>query len=144
MLRTHGVGMVGVDCSASWGLQVAIAVVAAGFDAREVPPQRSANARRKRRRAKTVVIDAVAIARALVADPTLGPFQALEVYDPLVAKIESVLGQRRMLVAVRTLAPHHVAVQIVKLPTEIRDQLVHDGKIESRLRRLGHLGAFTL
>ena len=144
MLSAHGVGMVGVECSASWGSHVAIAVVAAGFDAREVPPQRSANARRKRRLAKTDVIDAVAIARALLAEPTLGPVQALEVYDPLVAKIEAVLEHRRMLVAVRTLALHHVADQIAKLPTEIRDQLVHDGKIESRLRRLEHLGASTL
>ena len=63
-------------------------------------------------------------ARALLAEPTLGPVQALEVYDPLVAKIEAVLEHRRMLVAVRTLALHHVADQIAKLPIEIRDQLV--------------------
>ncbi len=31
---------------------------------------------------------------------------------------------------------HYVADQISKLPTEIRDQLPSDGKIESRLRRL--------
>jgi hypothetical protein len=90
------------------------------------------------------VIDAVAIARAVLAEPTLGPVQTLEVYDPLVAKIEAVLEHRRMLVAVRTLALHHVADQIAKLPTEIRDLLVHDGKIESRLRRLEHLGASTV
>ena len=136
MLRSHRVGQVGVECSASWGAHVAIALVAAGFDAREVPPQRSANARRKRRLAKTDVIDAVAIARALLAEPTLGPVQALEIYDPLVAKLEAVLEHRRMLVAIRTLALHHVADQIAKLPTEIRDQLCTDGKIESRLRRL--------
>jgi transposase len=139
MLNAHRVHCVGVEGSASWGAHIAIACVAAGLDAREVPPQRSANARRKRRLAKTDVVDAVAIARALLAEPTLGPVQALEVYDPHVAKIEAVLEHRRMLVAVRTLALHHVADQIAKLPIEIRDQLVHDGKIESRLRRLEHI-----
>ena len=50
--------------------------------------------------------------------------------------IEAVLEHRRMLVAIRTLALHHVQDQIAKLPTEIRDQLCATGKIESRLRRL--------
>jgi transposase len=74
--------------------------------------------------------------RALLAEPTLGPVQALEVYDPLVAKIEAVLEHRRMLVTVRTLVLHHVQDQIAKLPVEIRDQLTTTGKIEGRLRRL--------
>ena len=110
--------------------------VAAGFDAREVPAQRSAAQRRSRRLDKTDVVDAVAAARALLAEPGLGPVQALEVYDSLVAKIEAVLEHRRMLVTVRTLVLHHVQDQISKLPVEIRDQLTTTGKIEGRLRRL--------
>ena len=137
LLDGHGVGRVGVEGSAKWGAHVAIA--AAGFDAREVPPSRSAAQRRSRRLGKTDAVDAVASARALQAEPTLGPVQALEVYDPLVAKIEAVLEHRRTLVAARTLSLHHVADQISKLPTEIRDQLTSDGKIESRLRRLEHI-----
>ena len=70
---------------------------------------------------------------------TLGPVQTLEVYDPLVAEIEAVLEHRRALVAARTLGLHHVADQISKLPTEIRDQLTTGGKIESRLRRLDRI-----
>jgi len=136
LLTTHRVGMVGVEGSASWGAHVAIALVAAGFDAREVPAQRSAAQRRSRRLDKTDVVDSIAVARALLAEPSLGPVQALEVYDPLVAKIEAVLEHRRALVATRTLLLHHVADQIAKLPTEIRDQLDAKGKIESRLRRL--------
>jgi transposase len=62
--------------------------------------------------------------------------QALEEYDPLVAKIEAVLEHRRVLVEVRTLVLHHVQDQITKLPVEIRDQLTATGKIEGRLRRL--------
>jgi transposase len=139
LLTTHRVGMVGVEGSASWGAHVAIALVAAGFDAREVPAPRSAVQRRSRRLGKTDIIDAIATARALLAEPSLGPVQTLEVYDPLVAKIEAVLEHRRALVETRTLMLHYAADQITKLPTEIRDQLEAKGKIESRLRRLEHL-----
>ena len=140
-LTAHSVEMVGVEGSASWGAHVAIAVVGAGFDAREVPAQRSATQRRARRLDKTDVVDAVAAARALLAEPTLGPVQTLEVYDPLVAGIEAVLEHRRALVATRTLLLHHAADQIAKLPIEIRDQLDTVGKIESRLRRLDGIDA---
>jgi len=37
LLATHSVHMVGVEGSAKWGAHVSIALVAAGFDAREVP-----------------------------------------------------------------------------------------------------------
>src|SRR5262249_12597691 len=121
LLRVHGVDRVGIEGSAGGGDHVAIALVAAQFDAREVPPQRTAQQRRSRRHDKTDNVDALATARAVLAEPTLGPVQALEVYDPLVAKIEAVLEHRRMLVSLRTLAIHHVADQLAKLPTEIRD-----------------------
>ena len=136
LLTAHGVDTVGVEGSAKWGAHVAIALSAAGFDAREVPASRSAAQRRSRRLGKTDAVDAVAAARALLAEPTLGPAQTLEIYDPPVAKIEAVLEHRRALVAARTLLLHHVGDQIAKLPSEIRDQLVSAGKIESRLRRL--------
>lgn len=136
LLSTHEVGRVGVEGSASWGSHVAIAVAAAGFDAREVPPQRSAQQRRSRRLAKTDAVDAVATARALLAEPSLGPVQALEVYDGLVAKIEAVLEHRRMLVETRTLVLHFVQDQLAKLPAEVRDQLGSHGKVESRWARL--------
>ena len=143
LLDAHGVRLVGVEGSAKWGAHVAIALAAAGFDAREVPPSRSAAQRRARRLDKTDAVDAVASARALLAEPTLGPVQALEVYDSLVAEIEAVLEHRRALVAARTLGLHHVADQISKLPTEIRDQLASGGKIEARLRRLEQIDPDT-
>ena len=138
-LTTHGVEQVGIEGSASWGAHVSIAVVAAGFDAREVPPQRTALQRRARRRDKTDRVDAISAARAVLAEPTLGPVQTLEVYDPIVAKIEAVLEHRRALVAARTLMLQHIGAQIAKLPIEIRDQLPTTGKIESRLRKLEHI-----
>lgn len=136
LLATHRVERVGVEGTASWGQHIAIALVSAGLDVREVPPQRSAQQRRARRLAKTDVVDATAAARALLAEPTLGPAQALEIYDPLVAKIEAVLEHRRALVEARTLMLHYAQDQLAKLPTEIRDQLPTTGKIESRLRKL--------
>jgi transposase len=136
LLRAHHVRRVGVEGSASWGAHVAIAVVAAGFDAREVPAQRSAQQRRSRRLDKTDRVDALSTARALLAEPTLGPVQTLEVYDGLVAKIEAVLEHRKALVELRVLTLHYAQDQLAKLPTEIRDQLPTTGKIESRLRRL--------
>ena len=139
LLTAHGVRQVGIEGSAGWGANVAIAFVAAGFDCREVPAQRSAAQRRSRRFGKTDAVDAVAAARALQAEPSLGPVQTLEVYDPLVAKIEAVLEHRRMLVSVRTLVLHHVQDQIAKLPVDVRDQLTTTGKIEGRLRRLAQL-----
>ncbi len=118
---------------------VAVALTAAGFDTREVPPQRSSQQRRSRRLAKTDVVDAVSVARALQGEPSVGPVQTLEVYDPLVAKIEAVLVHRRALVEVRTLVLHYAQDQIWKLPTEIRDQLGTTGNTEARLRALEHL-----
>lgn len=136
LLGEHGVETVGIEGSASWGAHAAIALTAAGFDCREVPAQRTTAQRRSRRLDKTDAVDAVAAARAVLAEPSLGPVQTLEVYDALVAKIEAVLEHRRMLVEARTLVLHHVQDQIAKLPVEIRDQLTTTGKIEGRLRRL--------
>ena len=136
MLTAHRVQRVGIEGSGSWGVHVAVALVAAGFDAREVPPSRTAIQRRARRLDKTDAVDAVSTARAVQAEPNLGPVQALDAYDPLVAKIEAVLEHRQALVAARTLLLHQVGDQITKLPPEIRDQLEPTGKIESRLRRL--------
>ena len=136
LLDAHGVRQVGVEGSAKWGAHVAVALAAAGFDARAVPPSRSAAQRRSRRLDKTDAVDAVASARALQAEPTLGPAPTLEIYDPLVAKTEAVLEHLRALVAARTLLWHHVGDQIAKLPAEIGDQLNSKGKIEGRVRRL--------
>jgi transposase len=48
-------------------------LVAAGYDVREVPPRRTAERRRARCAPKTDCQDAYAIARAVAAEPTLGP-----------------------------------------------------------------------
>lgn len=103
VVRAHRVELVGVEASASWGSHVAVASPSASFDVREVPPQRSAAQRRSRQIDKTDVVDAVVTARALQGEPSLGPAQALEIYEQLVAEIEAVIEHRKALVETRVL-----------------------------------------
>jgi transposase len=64
---------VGVEGSSGHGWHLAERLVAAGYDVREVPPRRTAERRRARRAPKTDYHDGYAIARAVAAEPTLGP-----------------------------------------------------------------------
>ena len=84
-----------------------------------------AQQRRSRRLAKSDNIDATATARALPAEPLLGPVQALEGYDALVARIEAMLEHRRVLVQLRTLTLHHIADQLASWPP----RSVHDSHL---------------
>uniref|UniRef100_UPI0038B2CB5C IS110 family transposase n=1 Tax=Micromonospora acroterricola TaxID=2202421 RepID=UPI0038B2CB5C len=67
------VDRVGVEGSGFLGRPVVLALVAAGYDVREVQANRTAERRKRRRRAKTDVEDAEAIARETLADPNLPP-----------------------------------------------------------------------
>ncbi len=135
-LSAQGVHTIGVETLGSWGAHIAVALHAAGFDVREVPVNRGAQQRRSRRLAKTDVIDAVCIARATLAEPTLGPAQALEIYDPVVAELRAVLDHRKALVENRKLMLAFAQDQLWKLPTELRDQVPTVGQIDQRLRHL--------
>jgi len=139
LLSANNVEIVGVECSASWGAHTAVALHAAGFDTREVPANRGAAQRKARRLAKTDVIDAYSIARAVLAEPTLGPAQALEIYDAVVAEIDAVLAHRNSLVEQRKLMLAHAQDQMWHLPSELRDQVPTKGKIEQRLRALANI-----
>jgi hypothetical protein len=72
LLATHRVGQVGVEGKATWGQHIAIALVAARLDVREVPAPRSAQQRRARRLAKSDAVDAVAAGRRW-PNPPSGP-----------------------------------------------------------------------
>ncbi len=67
------IARVGIEGSAGWGLPVSKALVVAGFDVREVNPSRTSDRRRRRRRQKTDREDAMAVAREVLADPSLPP-----------------------------------------------------------------------
>ena len=111
-MTAHGVEQVGIEGSAGWGAHAAIALVRGRVRLSRGPRAALGGAAsgtsvgqdRRRRRGRR--------GAGLLAEPTLGPVQAFEVYDPLVAKIEAVLEHRRMLVTVRTLVLHHVQDQI--------------------------------
>jgi transposase len=64
---------IGLEGSSGHGRHLAERLVAAGYDVREVPPRRTAERRRARRAPKTDYDDADAIARAVAAEPKLGP-----------------------------------------------------------------------
>jgi len=64
---------VGVEGSAFLGHLLVLAMTAAGYDVREVQANRTADRRNRRRRAKTDIEDAEAMARESLADPQLPP-----------------------------------------------------------------------
>ncbi|MDQ0938077.1 IS110 family transposase [Streptomyces turgidiscabies] len=64
---------IGIEGSSGLGQPLTLALAAAGYDVREVQPNRTAERRRRRRRAKTDTEDAEAIARRTLADPHLPP-----------------------------------------------------------------------
>src|SRR3954469_6667125 len=64
---------IGVEGSGFLGRPLVLALTAAGYDVREVQANRTAERRKRRRRAKTDIEDAEAIARETLADPPLPP-----------------------------------------------------------------------
>ena len=62
---------IGVEGSGFLGRPLVLALTAAGYDVREVQANRTAERRKRRRRAKTDIEDAEAIARETLADPHL-------------------------------------------------------------------------
>ena len=64
---------IGVEGSGFLGRPLVLALSAAGYDVREVQANRTAERRKRRRRAKTDIKDAEAIARETLADPHLPP-----------------------------------------------------------------------
>ena len=64
---------IGVEGSGFLGRPLVLALSAAGYDVREVQANPTAERRKRRRRAKTDLEDAEAIARETLADPHLPP-----------------------------------------------------------------------
>lgn len=93
------VARVGVEGSAGHGRHLAERLVEAGFDVREVPPRRTAERRRARRRAKTDIEDALAIARATAGESGLGPVKPGAGMGDALEELVAVRAHRDMLVA---------------------------------------------
>lgn len=124
---------VGVEGSSGHGRHVAERLVSAGFDTREVPPRRTAERRRARRRAKSDHEDALAIARATAGEPHLGPVKpgcGLGLaHDELVA----VRGHRDLLVQRRTTLLNHAEATLAALPRHLADALPRGRAVLPRL-----------
>jgi len=134
------VARVGIEGSAGWGLPVSKALVAAGFDVREVNPARTSDRRRRRRRQKTDSEDALAIAREVLADPGLPPAAAAQPVSAAHREISVVAERRRTLIRRRQRLLNEAEAVLSKLPLDLRAQL-GTGTVGVRLRRLARLEA---
>lgn len=131
---------VGIEGSGGWGLPVSKALVAAGFDVREVNPSRTSDRRRRRRRQKTDREDALAVAREVLADPSLPPAAAAQPVSEAHTEITVITERRRSLIRRRQRLLNEAEGVLSKLPLDVRAQL-GTGTVGARLRRLARLEA---
>lgn len=130
---------VGVEGSAGHGRHLAQRLVDIGYDAREVPPRRTAERRRSRRRAKTDHEDARAIARATAGEPGLGPVQPGAGLGAVHEELVVVRDHRSMLVQRRKTMLNHAEAALAGLPLELTDAGRAGRKVLPRLQAV--LGA---
>lgn len=114
---------IGVEGSAGHGRHLAAVLLAAGYDVREVPARRTAHRRRQRRRAKTDIEDAYAIARATAGEPTLGPATPGAGLGSAHEELVVVVDHRGMLVERRTTMLNHAEAVLAALPLTFTDRL---------------------
>jgi transposase len=127
---------VGVEGSAGHGRHAALALVGAGYDTREVPARRTAQRRRARRRPKTDIEDAVAIARATAAEPSLGPVKPGRSVSAAHEELAVVRTHRAMLVGRRQTMLNHAEAALAALPLTCTDTLPRGKKVRPRLTAL--------
>jgi transposase len=127
------IARVGIEGSAGHGQQLAVALIEAGHDVREVPARRTAQRRRERRRPKTDREDALAIARATAGEPALGPVRAAH-RDPVLEELDAVNDWRDDLVEQRKRLLNRAESILTTLPVEVLDRVGRTGKTIARAR----------
>jgi transposase len=137
------VARVGVEGSAGHGRHLAERLVEAGMDVREVPPRRTAERRRARRRAKTDVEDALAIARATASEPGLGPVKPGAGLGATIEELGAIRAHRDMLVARRRVMLNRAEAMLGRLPLAVTERLGRTRAVAPRLRALAHLDTAT-
>lgn len=130
------VARIGVEGSAGHGRHLAERLVIAGLDVREVPPRRTAERRRSRRRAKTDHEDALAIARATAGEPGLGPVKPGADLGPVHEELVVVRDHRNMLVQRRKTMLNHAEAVLGGVPLEFTDAGRGGRKVRPRLRQV--------
>jgi transposase len=133
------VARVGVEGSAGHGRHLAEALVEAGIDVREVPPRRTAERRRARRRAKTDREDALAIARATAGEPELGRSSQAPRWARPFDELAVVREHRNLLVAHRQVMLNRAEAALGALPQAITDTLGGGHAVWPRLRAVAAL-----
>jgi transposase len=130
---------IGVEGSGGLGRPITLALAAAGYDVREVQANRTAERRKRRRRAKTDHEDAEAIARETLADSALPPAGKHSAppasWDAMVA----IHGWRESLVLQRVRLLTEAEAVLVSLPLSVRAQLPATSRVRAALKRLATL-----
>ena len=123
---------VGVEGSAGWGRHLTMALTRAGHDVREVNARRTAEGRRRRRRAKTDREDALAIARETVAEPGLPPALPA-ITDEAGQRLAALVQRRKFLVRRRQRLLAEAEVVLSGMTLELVEQLPSTKSVKTRL-----------
>ncbi|MEV2218259.1 transposase [Nocardia vinacea] len=134
------VDRIGVEGSAFFGRLLVTALIAAGYDVREVQANRNAERRSRRRRAKTDIEDAEAIARETLADPKLLPAGKQRVPNPHWRNHTAIRSWRQSLVLQRVRLLTEAEAVLVGLPVAIRCALPSTSRVRPRLAAPGSTG----
>jgi transposase len=129
---------VGIEGSANYGRHLASFLSARGVDVREVPPIRTAQQRKRRRRPKTDRDDATAIAKEVLADAGLPMAKSAMTISDVQAQLTVASERRRSLMRRRQRLLNEVEMLLVKLPGPILEQ-IHGRSIAVRLGKLCRL-----
>ena len=131
---------IGVEGSGFLGRPLVLALTAAGYDAREVQANRTAERRKRRRRAKTDIEDAEAIARETLADQHLPPAGKHATPSPAWQTLTVLRDWRASLVLQRVRLLTEAEAVLVTLPVTIRDALPATSRVLPQLVTLadGH------
>jgi len=131
---------IGVEGSGGLGHAVVVALVAAGYDVREVQPNRTAERRKRRRRAKTDIEDAEAIARETLADEYLPPAGKHAAPDAGWEALCVIRDWRASLVLQRVRLLTEAEAVLVSLPLAVRASLPATSRVLPQLIRLAEDG----
>src|SRR5665811_965075 len=136
---SFSIDRVGVEGSGGLGRPVMLALAAAGYEVREVQANRTADRRKRRRRAKTDLEDAEAIARETLADPDLPPAGKNASPPPASDKLAAVRDWRGSLVLQRVRLLNEAEPVLVSLPLRLRGLLPPSSRVMASLNRLAQL-----
>jgi len=127
---------IGVEGSAFLGRPLALALSAAGYDVREVQANRTAERRSRRRRAKSDIDDAEAIARETLADANLPPAGKRQYRDHGWETLTTIRSWRSSLVQQRVRLLTEAEAVLTALPLRVREALPETSRVLPRLQAL--------